>query len=448
LSGPHDHSGGRPPGIEDLDPAGLLDALRGNEISRRQTDLDQLLMALHWCGLHPATADTGVAGWGHPALPGPLDADESLGGEGTPLVAAFTPEPFAAALGVSTCSGMALLADALDLRYRLPLVWARVRALEVPAWKARRVAQVTHGLPLAGAAYVDRRLAPRLHTASGRAIDAAVADASAKYAPEAHADAEESAKAAWDVRLFHPEPGEFAGTSELHAVGDTLDLTRFHDLVCDTAAGLAALGDTDPLGVRKAKALGVIADTQATLDLYTLTDDQETNSPRPRTKTRGGSGARLFLHRTLADLATYATDGTVSVGQVERLGPATIAKITEWLANPDGCTILPVLRMDRADAVDAHNPPDWMRELVMLRDPRCVFPRCTRSSRGCDLDHIIPFDEHGPPGQTHPGNLAPLCRRHHRAKTSSRWSYRRRPDGSYEWTGPPGRTPYLTAHPN
>ena len=59
----------------------------------------------------------------------------------------------------------------------------------------------------------------------------------------------------------------------------------------------------------------------------------------------------------------------------------------------------------------------------------------------CDLDHIDPYislDDGGPPGQTHPGNLAPLCRRHHRAKTFGRFTYRRLDDGSYEWTLPTG----------
>ena len=77
-----------------------------------------------------------------------------------------------------------------------------------------------------------------------------------------------------------------------------------------------------------------------------------------------------------------------------------------------------------------------MRDLVILRDPTCVFPHCQRDSRGCDLDHIDPYDDTGPPGQTRPANLAPLCRRHHRAKTTGRWQYRRLPDGTYDWTGP------------
>ena len=36
------------------------------------------------------------------------------------MVAAFTPEPFAAALGVSTLTGLQLLADALDLNTGSP----------------------------------------------------------------------------------------------------------------------------------------------------------------------------------------------------------------------------------------------------------------------------------------------------------------------------------------
>ena len=39
-------------------------------------------------------------------------------------------------------------------------------------------------------------------------------------------------------------------------------------------------------------------------------------------------------------------------------------------------------------------------------------------------------------------NLAPLCRRHHNAKTHHGWRYHRLPDGTYLWTGPDG-TQYL-----
>ena len=69
---------------------------------------------------------------------------------------------------------------------------------------------------------------------------------------------------------------------------------------------------------------------------------------------------------------------------------------------------------------------------------------CRTHAHHCDLDHIVAYDEDGPPGQTHPANLAPLCRRHHRAKTAQRWHYRRMDDGSYAWTSPHGDR-YLVA---
>ena len=88
-----------------------------------------------------------------------------------------------------------------------------------------------------------------------------------------------------------------------------------------------------------------------------------------------------------------------------------------------------------------------MAEQVILRDGVCVFPWCSHPSRHADLDHITPYvdpDEGGPPGQTRPDNLAPLCRRHHRAKTTGAWSYQRTAPGTYLWTGPAGLTAIVT----
>ncbi len=120
---------------------------------------------------------------------------------------------------------------------------------------------------------------------------------------------------------------------------------------------------------------------------------------------------------------------------------ATQDLIRDWLTGAN-VTVRPILDMNKTDGADRHDPPEWMRELVIQRDATCVFPGCRRNSRFCDLDHIEPYldpDDGGPPGQTRPGNLAPLCRRHHRAKTHGTFEYRRRPDGSYRWTLPSGR---------
>jgi len=175
----------------------------------------------------------------------------------------------------------------------------------------------------------------------------------------------------------------------------------------------------------------VIADRQGTLDL-TPTADAAPVRRASLAKTR------MYLHLTLADLL----DPMTRVGEVERLGPATVGQIREWLG-ASRATIVPVLHLDadqlQEHTVDEHDPPEPMRETVILRDRHCVFPWCRRDARACDLDHItpyVPIDQGGPPGQTAPSKLAPLCRRHHRAKTARHWHYHRDRDGTYTWHGP------------
>jgi hypothetical protein len=85
---------------------------------------------------------------------------------------------------------MTLMADALDLVHRLPHTWRRAQTLDIPIWRARRVAQRTHALSVKAAAHVDRVLAPRLSTVGVTLIDRTVAQAIAKYMPEEHATRE------------------------------------------------------------------------------------------------------------------------------------------------------------------------------------------------------------------------------------------------------------------
>src|SRR6187401_974021 len=153
---------GQPVLVEDLDHDGLLALLEHKKYAARADERSKLRVAAQWCVVHPATADTGVATWGGASLPGVLGVDESLGGEGTPAVSAFAPEPVAATLGISTASGMRLIADALDLQHRLPRIWHLVETLQVEPWQARQVAQATHPLSREAAGFVDERLAPVL----------------------------------------------------------------------------------------------------------------------------------------------------------------------------------------------------------------------------------------------------------------------------------------------
>jgi hypothetical protein len=404
---------GHPIQVDDLDADWLLALAQDAESQARAAERRKLRYAAQWCVLHPATADTGPATWSEA---GERDCDELIGGDGTPAVAAFAAEAFAAALEISTATAIQLMADSLNLQHRLPLIWRRVEALEIAPWRARRIAAATASLSKRVAAHVDRELASRAGSCGVVTIERAIAQAVAELDPEAQAERERKARRTWGVRLSHGRGLDYAGTAWLDATGDTDDLSRFHDLVCQFAARLQELGDDGDLDLRKARALGVIADSYGTGVI----------AP-------GAGRTRLHLHLTLSDLDKSSS----GVGEVERFGPATTAKIKEWVGH-SRVSIRPVLDLSRTDGVDEHDPPAWMRELVVLRDRHCVFPWCDRDSRSCDLDHIDAYEEHGPPGQTRPDNLAPLCRRHHRAKTARRWRYQRHPDGSYLWHGPHG----------
>ncbi len=166
-------------------PTGSSPCSRRRSTLPAPTERAKLRLAAQWCVLHPATADTGVATWAGDALPGVLHQDESLGGEGTPAVSAFAPEPVAAALGVSTLTGMKLIADALDLQHRLPRIWRLVEDLAVEPWKARQVAQATHVLSKAAAAYVDDQLAPKLASCGFAAIQTDGRDGDRQVPPRA-----------------------------------------------------------------------------------------------------------------------------------------------------------------------------------------------------------------------------------------------------------------------
>ena len=71
----------------------------------------------------------------------------------------------------------------------------------------------------------------------------------------------------------------------------------------------------------------------------------------------------------------------------------------------------------------------------------CYFPWCNLPAIRADLDHIVPFDDTGPPGQTNTDNLGPGCRLHHRLKTLGGWTCTRLPDGAIEWTTRPDALP-------
>jgi len=177
------------------------------------------------------------------------------GGDGTPEVAEFCAAEFAALQGVSFSVGRSLMADAVDVRHRLPKLWASVRAGQVRAWKAQKVAQATRPLPAAAAAEVDEAVAGLVEAMHwprfDRLLHAAVIDADPELAVE-------RAERARTQRRVWASAGE-DGLRTLVARADAGDVTWFLAAVNRIADLLAVRGDTDPVDARRAKAVGWLA---------------------------------------------------------------------------------------------------------------------------------------------------------------------------------------------
>ncbi len=82
-------------------------------------------------------------------------------------------------------------------------------------------------------------------------------------------------------------------------------------------------------------------------------------------------------------------------------------------------------------------PPPNLVHLIRVRQRTCTFTGCRRAAVRCDVDHTIPFDQGG---LTCECNLAPACRRHHRAKQAPGWHLTQTEPGHMTWRLPHERT--------
>jgi hypothetical protein len=111
-------------------------------------------LAAHWGDLHHPDSQAPT----EKPLPGAEQARQ-LGGEGTPQVLEFCVAEFGAEMQTGYVSARSLMADALDLRHRLPELWQLILTGGVPSWKARKVAQATRHLSRSSAMHVDASVA-------------------------------------------------------------------------------------------------------------------------------------------------------------------------------------------------------------------------------------------------------------------------------------------------
>jgi len=441
-------------GCDEMSGGELLDFVSALGVEQRRTEAQVLVAAVQHALLNDAssTIDPVAA-----KLPG-RERAVRLGGEGTPRVAEFAPAEFAARLGLSSYAGRELIADALDLAHRLPQLWRRVQALEVKPSHARFVARKTRDMPRVQAAHVDERVAgyadgrvswSRFETLVEAAIVASDPDAAA--AREEAAAAEQYARPTWfdehGMRGFY-ERAPFAVIARLDATAAYV------------AEALAALGDEDPVEVRRVKAMLLLANPAQAVELLAAyaawkdrpadpeTPDDDSKVEPERTGGKPEVDLRKLLPVVTVFVHLYAGADGEGVARVEGSGPVTESWVRKHLGLQARFTIRPVLDLAGQAPVDAYEIPERHRRAVQLMTPADTFPFSSSLSRSHQIDYTEPY-RHGPSavgaGQSKLGNYGPMTTTHHRIKTFGAWAVQQPFPGVYVWRDGHGAF-YLVDH--
>jgi hypothetical protein len=172
-------------------------------------------------------------------------------------VAEFTAAELGCLLQTTTGAAASLLRDALNLRHRHPRLWAAVMQGEVEDWLARKVARAAAHLTQEEAAQVDvETLEALTGVPYARAMDV-VGAAIIRADPGEHEQRRaEAARQRYVSRSRRDNP---YGLRTLIAQTTAGDVARIEAMVDHLAVLLLAAGDADPRQVRRAKALGLLA---------------------------------------------------------------------------------------------------------------------------------------------------------------------------------------------
>lgn len=355
-------------------------------------------------------------------------------GDGAPSVSEFLCLEVAGLLRCTPAAAGGKIADAVNLKHRHPHMYARMRDLEVDADRACAAARKCQHLPQEVAEQATDAWLKTQHrhgwTAAMNRLDKEIANA----APEVAAARERRTRTQLGVHVW----GLHEGTMNLTGRLETLD-ARYLDAAMERIAEiLGAEHPSTTKEVLRAKALGVLANPGYALALLqqaaqpSLPDTPEV-PPEDGAQRHDPHGCRGHLCGTITTplhklrpqlgiavhLNVDALGNLEGAARVEKAGHITTATLAEELAGVD-VKVLPVIDLDNLPAEERYVPSTSMRRAAELAAPYEPFPYSTRLTHGLDLDHTVAF-RCGQPAQTRLGNLAPLSRRAHRAKTAGHW---------------------------
>jgi hypothetical protein len=336
------------------------------------------------------------------------------------------------------------MADALDLVIRLPKLWARVEALEVKASYARYVARRTRDLTLEQAAHVDERV---VESADGRIpwsrfeelVAAAIVSADRWSAMRRE---DEAAKR----QFANPTRSTEDGMRGFFIRAPFAVIARFDATVQHVADVLAARGDTDDNDRRRVKAILILANPAAAVQLLAAAagadpePDEDDAVDVDWSKLLPAVTILVHMYRGTRDAPSEG------VARIEGVGPLSEAYLSQHLCRAASVTVVPVFDIEGQAPVDSYEIPDAHRRAVHLMCPADVFPFAPNTSRDKQIDHTVPY-QHSPPeaGQSRIGNYGPMTQFHHRVKTHGNWQVAQPFPGIFIWRDPHGAY-YLVDH--
>lgn len=437
---------------DELDELGPREVLAGaGQVlrDRRSVEVRDVGLALRWADLHSSDPqeEPGVL----PAAVGGNHLVE-LGGVGTPGVQELCLHELAVARRCHVNAVRVLVADGLDLRHRLPLVWCAVRELECDLWVARKVAFLTRGLTHVQAGLVDRAVAEAI---GGLSPGRVLALAEAKVI-----EADTAAHEARVAEQLRQRRVSFSRTDDVGLrtlcarleAGDAVWIDATIDRVADLLAadpGLRRRHHPDlPDDVGKeelrAVALGWLARPDDLAALLGVTDDTDSDSGtdaggehRPVLKQQAVVYVHLHEAALFGTPGVFGEPGETSVARAEGIGPLLVSALQRLLGHAE-VELRPVIDLADRIHVASYEHPEKVKERSFLRSLGEVFPHASGGSRRVDHDHVRPWRATGPPGQTGDHNTAPLRRGSHRAKTHLGYSVEQVDLTTYRWRTPHG----------
>ncbi|GAB3914661.1 hypothetical protein GCM10011575_41180 [Microlunatus endophyticus] len=446
-----------------------LAALEQSVLREIREGCTQIELTVHWAVQNPGEAvQSGV-------VPG-LERRIRLGGAGTPEVAEFAPVELGAVLGLADWQARDLVADSLDLRYRLPRLWELVLEGRVHAWRARRIASRTRELSVDAAAQVDADVWESVESMPWQRFSDYLESRILLADPGRAIRLAEKAKRDRYVEVSR-RPRH--GTKTIRMRVDAADANLFEDSIARTSAILEAadragesipgVGDRESESTQefRAQSVGVLAqpllaaqvlagsgeigeplqelvelDEETRRPVVTPRPDDPLGGPVPRSVSEWLLKADLSKLLPRAILHVHIAEETLRSGlgicRVEDVGPMIAEQVRRWLGSGVQLRVQPIIDANDLTPTDTYEVPARMRESIFARSPASCFPWSTTVSRRTDLDHTVPYRSAGPPGQTWVGNLGPLGRHEHRVRTHGGWQVCQPAPGTYLWRSPYG----------